>query len=219
MQLPANKQDRQKVLALIGLGVAALLYGLWAGLLKPLLNDRAALKEEIAALQNKLDKAERQIRRLPGIEKEYEEVVNELIDVAEMHILAPQAGGNYRLAAEEEVLKPQARELGIDTLQVDEIGLVAIPGGSKGSANPAVQLYAVRVSVRCSYEDLRKWFDVLHQENPLVSVGNVMITAQSGFPELHQVTFEVHFPVWIDPAYGKALLADRDEQGARKIEK
>lgn len=206
MQLPQNKQDRQKVLALIGIGVAAALYGVWAGIYSPMVTKKTDAINRIADLEDKIEKAERQIRRIPLVERELASVMTNLVIWSETHLLHPRLG-NYLLPVRE-WLGAQARALDIETIQVDEVGLLAVPRGAQSPANPAMQFYAVRVSSFCGYEDLRQWFLTIDRENPMVAIGNVMITASPDNPLRHQVSFEAHFPVWTDPEYGEQLKAE-----------
>ncbi len=206
MKLPQNSKDRKKVLALMGVGLVASLYGFWAGFINPLRMDRQSTIDEIAELQAKLQNADSQISRIPQTERELLLVVSNLMNRSVNHILYPRLG-NYLLPVRE-ILGQQAQTLDIGPVQADEIGLISIPHDTKSSGAPAIRLYAVRVSVSCGYEDLRKWFMMMAEENPLLSVGNVMITAQRDNPLQHQITFELHWPVWQDAEFHDDLLSD-----------
>lgn len=215
MQLPQNKQDRQKALALIAVGIIAALYGLWAGVYQPVLAKKADAINQIADLQGKIENADRQIRRIPQLESDLREVLTNLAFRAENQMLYPRLGNNYLLPVREK-LSGQANALGLETPQVDEIGLVLLPKGTNTPASQAVRLYAVRVTAVCSYEDLRKWFVRMENDNPTVAPGNVMITSRPEDPEMHQVTFEVHFPVWMDAYYGDLVQGDLANMDAQE---
>ncbi len=206
MQLPQNKKERQKILGLIAVGVVAVLYGIWAGIYSPIKEKKEAAMSRIVELEDKIMKAERQIRRIPLAERELQEVMTNLVAKSGAYMLYPRLG-NYLLPVREKLGGLSARH-GISALQVDEISLVALPRGAQSPVNPAMQLYGVRVSAECGYEDLRQWFSTMEEENPLVSIGNIVITARPGNPLQHQVTFELYFPVWTDPDYDEQLRED-----------
>lgn len=206
MQLPQNKADRQKVLALIGVGVLALLYGIWAGIYNPIQTKKKDALARISELQTNVDNAEAQISRIPRTEDELRTTLVKLMVWSDQHMLYPRLG-NYLLPVRE-TLGLQAERLGLNPVQVDEIGLIAIPRGPKATGNAAMQIYAVRVSTTCSYEELRNWFSIIEQENPLVAAGNLMITAQRDYPLQHQVSFELHYPVWSSADYHNILRAN-----------
>lgn len=202
MQLPQNKKEGQKVLDLIAIGVVvAVLYGgVWVGVYSPI---RKAALIEIADLENKIETAERQIGRIPLLERDLKDVLTNLIARSEHEMLQPRLG-NYLLPVRE-WLGEQARALDIEAIQVDEVGLLAVPRGAQRPASPGMQFYAVRVTSFCGYEDLRQWFLTIERENPMVAIGNVMIAARPDNPLQHQASFEAHFPVWTDPGYGEQL--------------
>lgn len=206
MQLPQNKADRQKVLALIGVGVLALLYGIWAGIYNPLLSKKRDAEARIAELEASIGNAENQINRIPRTEDELRAALASLVTWSDGHMLYPRLG-NYLLPVREK-LGEQAEKLDLGPVQVDEIGLIALPRGAKASGTPSIQLYSVRVSVSCSYENLRAWLAIIEQDNLIVATGNLMITAQRNNPLQHQITFELHYPAWIDPDYQQQLSED-----------
>lgn len=206
MQLPQNKQERQKVLGLIAIGIAAVLYGVWAGLYSPLLNNKKDAIARIAELEDKIAKAERQIRRAPIVERELMEVLSGLAQLSSNHILYPRLG-NYLLPVRE-WLSSKLQGIERENVQVDEIGLINLPRAGQGDGVPAMQLYAARVSVDSGFEDLRQFFSLFEEEHALLGVGNVMITARPGNPLKHQISFELHFPVWTTPDYHETLIAD-----------
>lgn len=215
MQLPQDKKERQKMLGLIGLGIAGAVYGLWALVYQPIQAKRVMAMEQIAELENKLENAERQIRRIPQLERDLGVVLSNLLVRSETQLLEPRLG-NYLLPVRE-LLGKHAAALEIDPPQIDEIGLVQVPKVANASASPTIQLYAVRVTASCGYEALRQWFLAVENENPLVGFGNVMITARSENPLHHQVTFEVHLPTWLQTGYeglmreDTAMLADKEK--------
>ncbi len=213
MQLPQNKQDRQKVIALIGVGVAAVLYGVWAGIYSPIIKKKAEAIDRIAKLEDDIAKAERQIRRMPLVERELMVVMTNLAAWSNAHILYPRLG-NYLLPVREWMAE-MADPMAIGSIQVDEVNLFGLPKGSMSPANPVMQIYSVRVSTFCGYDELSKLFAVIEEHNPLIAIGNVMITARPGDPLNHQISFELHLPVWTDPGYDDEL---NSELAALKVE-
>lgn len=224
MKLPQNKADRQKVFAFIGIGVVAVLYGLWAGVYQPIITGRAEAVQAIGGLREKIAEAEQQIARLPFIERDLRTVTTNLIAYSEQYLLHPRLG-NYLIPARE-IVGNHARALNLEPLQVDEIGLIALPrpkeatprkgapadkkvapAAGSASAN-ALQIYAARVAARIGFEDLRRLIEAMEKENPLLAISNVMIAAQPGEPLRHQIQFELHWPAWVDPGLRENLLAE-----------
>ncbi len=229
MKLPENKKDRQKIYLVVGLVVAAAVYALWAWVYGPILKGRNEARAKIRTLEGEISAAADQISRIPLTERAYLQVVTNLVALSEQQMMHPRLG-NYLLPARE-ILQRQARAVGLLAVQIDEIGLAPLPrpkekakpvrkpdDKAEAPATPVkkkseppplppytVQAYAVRVSTECSYETLRRWMDLLEQENPLVAIGGITVAAQPDDPLKHQVSFEVQWPAWVDPDFRETL--------------
>lgn len=199
MKWPENKQDRQKIYALIGIGVAGALYGLWAFVYQPLVHRGAAAEMQLAQLEQNLRRAQQEVRRTPEHQRDLLHYTRETLNLSERHMLHPVLG-NYLLQARA-LVRQHSEGLSIRDVQAEEVGLVALPrrrGEDRGAA--VVQGYALRVSALAGYADTVIWLSRLVEENPLLTIHSLSITAQPEMPERHQVRLELHWPVWIEPA-------------------
>lgn len=199
MKWPTDKSDRQKIFALIGIAVLAALYGLWLFVYQPLVERRLEAEQEIERLERNLRRAQTEIRQTPTHQRDLLHYVRETLNLSEQHLLHPVLG-NYELQARS-IARQSAAGLEIRSIRAEEVGLVALPrrrGEERGAA--LVQAYALRVTALAGFADTAVWIQRLSEENPLVTIHTMSITAQPGNPLLHQVRFEVHWPVWVDPA-------------------
>lgn len=199
MKWPENKQDRQKIFALIGIGVAGALYGLWSFVYQPLVHRAAAAEIQTEQLERNLRRAQQEVRRTPEHQRDLLHFTRETLHLSERYMLHPVLG-NYLLQARS-IVRQGAADLDIQNLQAEEVGLTALPrrrGEDRGDA--VVQGYALRVTALASYADTCAWLCGLVEENPLLTIHSLSITPQPEMPERHQVRFELHWPVWIDPA-------------------
>lgn len=236
MKLPDDKKERQKVLAMIGIGAAAVMYGIWAFAYEPARTAKAEANATIASLTEKISDAESDVRRIPVTERDLKAAYSNLIEFSERHMIHPRLGSSYILPARETITR-HARALAIENVVVEEVGLMAMPrpkekakskpkDGEGAAANTTtsagaaevqdvpehtIQAYAARVSTTCSYEDFRKLTEKLEKENPLVVISNILITGQPDIPLLHQVIFEIMWPAWIDPNKREMLIEGAEQ--------
>jgi hypothetical protein len=54
----------------------------------------------------------------------------------------------------------------------------------------------------------------MEEENPFIVFSQLLISERPGSPTEHQVTFEVQWPVWIEPALRQELLVQTGRGGA-----
>jgi hypothetical protein len=209
MKLPENKEARQKVLALAGIGVAAVGYALWAFVYQPMATERAATRTAIEEAQAELGKAHVLVGTMGKQKDRLRDTTAKLLERSERDMLHPRLG-NYLLQARE-ILDRQARELGVESYQVAEVGLADLPRAPKSKTKRAVRYYAVRVTAQCSLELFAQWIGVLERENPLLSIGQFLIAAQAKTPLVHQVRFEVHWPIWVDFSLQDVVRGDARE--------
>ena len=235
MKLPEDKKERQKILMLIGIGVAAVAYGIWSFVFAPKLAERSSSEAAVAELQTKMEDAQEEIRRAPLVERDLRAAYSNIIELSERHMLHPRLGSSYILPARE-IINRHARTLNIEGVVVEEVGLIAMPRPkeaakpkpkkgeeqetqatdkpatpeSPSTPPPTIQAYAARITATCSYEDLRRWCEAMEKENPMLAICNIMITAQPEDPLKHLVTFEALWPTWIDPDQRERLIDDAE---------
>ena len=198
MRLPENKNDRIKALVLIAIAGLGVLYGLWMFIYEPLRQGRDEALAEIDVLEDQLHAARIQVRRMREMETDLIETTAALKRLSEQHMLHPRLG-NYLLRAREMILE-QAPGDGLQAREVEERGRVDLPRRpEEGGEGYRVRAYAVQVTARCGYDTLREWVRTLEEQNPLLTLSEMMIMAEPEDPLHHRVRFEVHWPVWIDP--------------------
>lgn len=203
MKLPENKQERMKIFGLIGVGICGALYAVWAFVYQPILEEKA---ETLAAIENRedeLSRAETMIRRSARSQSELDEAIQQLAEWSEAYMLHPRLGGNYLLQARE-IMARHTAALGLTDVRTEEVGLVAMPRPS--GATHTMQAYAMRVQTFCGYDTLKEWFRAMEEENPFVVFSQLLITSRPDAPTAHQVSFEVQWPVWIEPGLRQQLL-------------
>ncbi len=207
LQLPENKKDRQKILGVAGVLAVGALYAAWAFGYQPLVAKKAAEAERIVELEKKIQTAERQTQRTPRMQEDLRKATADVADYSERHMLHPRLG-NYLLTARE-ILARHAEIAGLASYQSEETGLSALPA-PRDDKQPAhtIQAYTVLVSLECSYDQLRHFIRSMEEDNPLLSISSVMISAQARSPQLHTVRMEIQWPVWIDPGM-RARVVDQ----------
>ena len=199
MKLPENKRERQKIAGLIAVVVLGALYGVWAFVYDPIRTKREDALEQIIDIERNLRRAETQIARVPQMESDLKSIAAELVEMSEQHMLHPRLG-NYLLTARE-IFAQHAARAGVNAYRTEEVGLVALPrGGDRADAAQTVQAYAMRVMMNGGYEDFRRLVRDMEEANPYVSFSAFLVAAQSDQPQRHLITFEVQWPVWVDPA-------------------
>ena len=218
MKWPESKQDRQKIGALIGIGVIGALYALWSFVYQPLVHRAAAAELQLEQLERNLRRAQQEIRRTSEYQRDRLHYTRETLNLSERYMLHPVLG-NYLLQARA-IVREASDGLNVRDIQAEEVGLVALPrrrGEDRGTAK--VQGYGLRVSARASHADISKWMDRLVEDNPLLTIHSLSVTAQPDDPERHPVRFELHWPVWIDPAMrqeireqAEALVEEENEE-------
>ncbi len=205
MKLPENKRDRQKILAIIAVAAAGVLYGVWIGVYNPISNKRDEAAEKVLQLEHDLRTAEIQIRRMRQMERDFERTTLRLAEYSEEHMLHPRLG-NYLLNARD-ILMGHSRSAGIGSIVIEEVGLKELPSLSddEDAAN-TVQSYAVRVEAECGFNELKRLIRLIEEDNPLITVSRLHIAGQSGNPQEHMVTFDIQWPVWIDPGMRRNVM-------------
>ena len=186
MRLPENKESRQKVLALIALGVVGVAYGIWVGVYDPLRRGRDEAKVKIVQMEEDLQAARVQIQRTGETRKELQGVVRDLLMHSEKEMLQPRLG-NYLLQARE-ILTEAGKAAGVQYFSVTEVGLVDLPLQPKKTNTVsalAVRAYTARVTAECGTDALVQWLALLEKGNPLISVSHTLFFCSLYFSTLY----------------------------------
>ncbi|MFO7871500.1 MAG: hypothetical protein R6V03_08725 [Kiritimatiellia bacterium] len=219
MKLPEDKNERKKVLMLIGLGTAAVIYGLYAGALKPLSAKKKQYESRIAEAEAFLKDASRDIEKMSEYHGTNRETLEELLSVADKYLLHPRLGGNYLLPATEELEKHRA-DLGIEFKNISEKGFTGVPKRPGSSRENMFRAYRVSVVLDCTYTDLLRFLRKIESDNPYVSVADLSVSgARKDNVELHSVKVDIQWPIWDDyrkPEELRRKLAEENAPGGEK---
>lgn len=196
MKLPEDKKERMKFLIMIFIGVAVAGYVLVAFGIIPLLNAKKAAIEEIAATRDQVEKAEREIALMAKDRVLNLEALKNTRDISEKYFLRPRIG-NFLLSATE-FIEEQTRDVGI-TLEpnsVKEIGPGEIITAPSDKSEVVVKTYTAHVVIKAGYNQLLKLLHSIETANPLITITAVSITGDSEKPEVHNIQFDVQWPIW-----------------------
>ena len=208
MRLPQDKKERTKVLVLIGFGAVGVVYGIYAGVIRPLLSKRTECRTRIEELQGSLATAETTVSRMKRGEKENLEALREIVKSANRkgYVLRPRLG-NYLLVATE-IVERHANAVGVTVASLREVGILKFPQDAKDDEKYPFSSYAMRLGLECGLHDLIRFVEALEASNPYLCLASITITAQDKKPDRHDVSVEVHWPVWSD----SEMPGDLEEQ-------
>jgi len=194
MKLPEDSKERNKVLILIGIGAAAVLYVLFQ-VTSTAIRSRGRALQKIEELETNLKTAEREINEAKRNRVRNAEILTSLQDMSTRHFLHPGLGKNYLLGATGEIER-LANETGVQIQSITERGLARLP-------NPGMpdllRTYSVGVYLLCGFEDALRLVTAIEAANPFITVVNLEISGNaSRDPENHTVRFDVRWTTWGD---------------------
>lgn len=216
-QLPTDKNERNKVLFMIGFVSIGILYAVITFGLLPYFARVRADRDRLAELDDLLWRADRDIRQTRQNLNRNIEIINEILDISETqrYILRPSLG-NYLLVAES-VLQQNADQIGVTIRNIRETSGPP-PAASAATANqlPAFWPYAVSFTMTAGLHDFLQFVHTLQNNNPYVALISVSITAgPDNNPEQHAINATIQWPVWKDPdrpnRLAAELLADEEQ--------
>ncbi len=204
MKLPDDPKEKTKILILIGIGVVAVLYTTIALVVKPLFAEKARCRIEIAALEAKLEMAQRDMNRMlkdrPGNTRALEQIVD--VSNRRLFILHPSLG-NYELGARA-YLENQSQSAGVALTTIREIGITQIPKPAKGPAL-AFKSYNLRVGIQAGMHDALRLVEAIEKNNPYLSVSSLSVVSRPESPGRHEITMEIQWPIWEDPQMSEII--------------
>ena len=218
MKLPDDRNERIKVLAMIGLFSAAILYAIVFFLLMPhfakVRDDAARLVE----LEELLWRADRDIQQTLQNRSRNTEIITEVLDISETqgHILRPSLG-NYLLVAEA-ILTRTAEQTDLTISNIRETsGPPPQTDPARANQAPAFWPYAVSLTLQTGLHDLARFIHVLRQQNPYLTIVSMSVSAGTdNNPARHTTNMTVQWPVWLAPDHpnqlAAELLADGEQQ-------
>lgn len=198
MKLPENRKERIQIFVLIGIGAVAVVYALAQLALAPVLEARQKLRETLADQQAKLEKAQRELKYAPGIQREYDAVVRQLETIRNENVLRPILG-SYLVGVTEQV-EAAARGNGMRVDEVKEIGIMDLPGKAKENQQlRPFKAYAVLVNAQGSYESIWKFLQAMEGRNAFLCVTELQLSGQGENVERHRIALRMEWPIESEP--------------------
>lgn len=208
MKLPENRKERIQILVLIAIGVVGALYmGIQLGI-KPMMDTMAKSRERLDDLTIKIAQAELYTGQVGRKDRQNDDLVAELRELSKTHILEDEVG-NFLLPAEA-ILKRLARGVGIQELDVRQVGFAMLPQPPTSTQERPFKAYGVRATAMCGYEKAIEFVRAMQEANPYLAISGVHITAVANSPETHQVVFDVRWPVWSSEDLKQTVLNPPD---------
>ena len=213
MKLPEDKNERNKMLGLIGIGILGLAYVVFTFGLSPFFQKQATAEARITELGDMLWRSKKDIQNAPLHLKQNDKVLTHVLNVSEKkrQILRPSLG-NYLLVATD-IITGHADAAG---LTIDTINTTTVIQNDKNSKPderapnaPRFQPYAVNISLNCNLLDLMKLFNALESSNPYLCVTRMGVFNNPDDFEKHAVSFDVEWPIWLDNDMPLKLSAEK----------
>ncbi len=215
-KLPDDRNERMKIFFMIGLVSAGILYALIMFAILPFFATVREDRQKSEELDALLWQAERDVQQTARNRQQNTETIEKILAVSEdeKHILEPNLG-NYRLVAEE-ILDRARRSLDIEDFTVRNASAPppAVPEKGVPAGHAQLTPYTVTITLRASLHDVTRYVKRLQQENPYLALTTIAISASTDSPPVkHQVTLQVQWPVWTDPATPNRLAAEHLADG------
>ena len=201
----ASMNKEQKQLAFLGalVGATVLYAGVVFGLM-PMLDGWQNAKEELAVLEEKLDRADRLVRRTQSLRQELTESQKVLLRTSQEYV--PE--NENTLAWVTRRVYQKGRDLGVDIEAVvpSSSGFqLATLDRAKGTYDRYFDFYAVRITTNCGFAKALEFVSALEASNPYLVVGGLVLSANQNEPERHSVQIDVQWPLWVN-AEGAAQI-------------
>lgn len=215
MKLPEQKKERMQVLVLIFIGAAGVLFAIVQLGITPFLRGRAERIQRLAELNDAIADAELEITRMDRDRQQNREVVLQIQEFTDRHVLRRRLG-NLLLGATE-VIETHATLMSrasVDSIR--EVGVADLPVAKKKVSDSTFRLYTVRVTMQAGIHDIVRFVRSLEIDNPCVCVSSIGIETRPADMARHLVTMEIQWPVWANPALPSELLEQLKEEDGKK---
>lgn len=205
MKLPDDPKEKLKILVLVGIGAVAVLYTLIALVVKPLFDEKARCKAELATLSDELSSSSRDMERMLKERPGNTRALQAILDVSNRRgdILHPRLG-NYELGAREYVER-MSQACGVPVESMREIGLTQIPQPVEGGVDRTLKCYNMRITLACGMHEAVSLIQHLESSNPHLCVTSFSISTRSDQPGRHDINVDLQWPVWVDPGMAETL--------------
>lgn len=194
----ASMTKEQKQLVFLGglVGVTALYAAVVFGIM-PMMAGWNSAKNELAKLEDKLESADRLVRRTQPLREELRESERTLDQAAQHYV--PESENT--LAWVTRRIYQKGRDLGVDIEAVvpSTSGFqVATLDRSKGTYDRFFDLYSVRITTNCGFAKALEFIAALEASNPYIVVGGLVMAASQSDPERHSLQIDVQWPLWVN---------------------
>lgn len=195
MKLPENKNERIKILAMIGIGILAVLYAILQLAVMPILDSN---KSNLKMLEDKREEQKKMKRELSKSQRTQGEFDTVSVQVQNLsaHVIQPLLG-TYLIGIQSQ-LEQFANESGLPIKPANEIGFTEIPGKNPDGSKRAIKSYGTRTTASGGYTQMVAVIRQLEAMNPLLCISELAINSQSTTPESHMHTFSIEWPVWAE---------------------
>jgi len=212
MKLPQDKNERNKVLGLVGLGIAIVCYVGYTFGVKPFLQKRQDFFNNISELEDKLWKADKDIGMIPSYFEQNNKIISGIIDISEnkLQILHPNLG-NYLLVASD-IIDRHADYFNLTVTSIKEVASPESFSKNNDTEDPKAarfKPYTVNVSLECSFYELEKLIGSIEKENPYLCITRIGVIGQPENVMKHSVSFYVQWPIWVDEKHPIKLIAQQ----------
>ena len=203
IKLPEDKNERNKLYAVIGIFVVGGLYLGFSFGLKPLIQKAQQKTERIEQLDDLIWKAELSLNNVPNNRRRNAEAVADIQSQTErqQYVIGHNLG-NYLLVARG-IIDAYATASGITLREVKELTPVnhrpANPKAKQGEPPPALPrylAYRVAVSFSASLVETVNFVNHCHDQNPLLCITKLTLRAVPSTPQRHTVSMELEWPRW-----------------------
>jgi len=185
-------------MVLFALVAAILLIGvLYLGGL-PMLRNRRAQKEELADLNQKIERANKVIDRKEEL-RAVLQAKTETLDAIHARMIPPS---NNTFVWATEQLATYCRQNGVEIEAINEVA-VSTPSWDKppeaGKPPPAKRRYfapyQVKIDFNCAYHQLKNLLKTIEADNRFASVASLSVAANDATPEKHRISMILEWPV------------------------
>lgn len=196
MKLPATKNERLLMFALVGVVGLVILALVVLFVVMPMLDSRRKMESSLVEIGDKLKKARRELDYAPAIQREYDDAVSQMARIRAENILRPILG-SYLVGVSEQI-ESVARASRVRIEEIREVGVVNIPAKGKNDSLKAFKTFVVQVNAEGGYEALVNFIQQMETRNQFFCINEFGITGQPDLPELQRLTVRMEWP--IEPA-------------------
>lgn len=191
-----NKEQKQLVFLGMIVGAAALYAAIAFGVMPTIAKWNSA-KSELADLEQKLDTADRLVRRTQALRGELAMNQEKLQQAAQEYL--PETENT--LAWVTRRIYQKGRDFGVDVEAVvpSSSGLqLATIDRTKGTYDRKFDLYGVRITTNCGFAKALEFVGALEESNPYLVVSGIVMAVNPQDPSRHSVQIEVQWPLWVN---------------------